>query len=75
MNSMTKGRFVSDEVRRRMDIFDNRMPCRKVFTDMIIYWDGKLALCNYDWDEQRNIGNVNEMSLQEAWNSPHGLHC
>ena len=65
-----KGRFVSDEVRRRMDIFDNRMPCRKVFTDMIIYWDGKLALCNYDWDEQRNIGNVNEMSLQEAWNSP-----
>ena len=64
-----KGQLVNPEVRKRLDIFDGRKPCRKVFTDMIICWDGRLALCNYDWDERRNIGNVNTMTMQEAWNS------
>ena len=36
---------------------------------MIIYWDGRLALCNYDWEEHRNIGDVNTMTLKEAWDS------
>ena len=64
-----KGRLVNPEIQRRLDIFSDRMPCRKVFTDMIIYWDGRLALCNYDWNENREVGNVSQMSLKEAWNS------
>ncbi len=65
-----RGRLVDEELRKKLDVFDSRKPCRKVFTDMIIYWDGRLALCNYDWDESRNIGNVSKMSIEEAWNSP-----
>lgn len=64
-----KGRLVNPDVQNKLDIFSSRMPCRKVFTDMIIYWDGRLALCNYDWDEKREVGNITEMSLQEAWDS------
>lgn len=64
-----RGRFVNPEVERKLDIFDSRKPCRKVFTDMIIYFDGRLALCNYDWDEKRDIGNVKSMTLKDAWNS------
>lgn len=64
-----KGRLVDSQIREKLDVFDGRKPCRKVFTDMIIYWDGRLALCNYDWDEQRDIGNINDMTLQEAWDS------
>lgn len=64
-----KGKLVNPEIQKRLDIFSDRMPCRKVFTDMIIYWDGRLALCNYDWNESREVGNVSRMSLQEAWNS------
>lgn len=64
-----KGQLVNPKIRAELDLFNKRKPCRKVFTDMIIYWDGRLALCNYDWDEHRNLGNVNEMTLQEAWNS------
>lgn len=63
------GRLVNPEVRKQIDIFSERKPCRKVFTDMIIYWDGRLALCNYDWDEQKKLGNVNDMSIQELWDS------
>ncbi len=29
--------------------FKHRMPCHKIYTDMIIYWDGEVALCNHDW--------------------------
>lgn len=64
-----KGRLVDSKIREQLDVFDERKPCRKVFTDMIIYWDGRLGLCNYDWNEQQNIGNVNVMTLQEAWDS------
>lgn len=64
-----KGRLVDYELRKKIDIFADRRPCRKVFTDMIIYWDGRLALCNYDWDEKRNLGDISQMSIQEAWNS------
>lgn len=64
-----KGRLVNSEIQKKLDVFSERMPCRKVFTDMLIYWDGQLALCNYDWNENRKIGNVSQMSLQEAWNS------
>lgn len=64
-----KGRLVDPQIRKSLDVFEERKPCRKVFTDMIIYWDGRMALCNYDWNEQRNIGNANTMTLQEAWDS------
>lgn len=64
-----KGRLVNPDIRKKLDICTDRKPCRKVFTDMIIYWDGRLALCNYDWDEKRNLGNVNDSSIQQIWNS------
>ena len=64
-----KGQLVDPEVRKRLDVFDSRKPCRKIFTDMIIYWNGRLALCNYDWDEKREFGDVSKISLQEAWDS------
>ena len=46
-----------------------RMPCRKVFTDLLVYWDGNLALCNYDWHGGLTGLNLNNMSILEAWNS------
>ena len=64
-----KGRFARQETAEKLDIFDERKPCRKVFTDMIIYWDGRLALCNYDWDEKREIGDISKMTIQQAWDS------
>lgn len=44
-----------------------RLPCKKVFTDMVIYWDGTVAICNHDWSRKEYIGNVCENSIQEIW--------
>ena len=52
--------------------FEKRLPCRKVFTDMVILWDGEVALCNHDWtrDKEVRIGTVRENSVAEVWQSP-----
>jgi len=36
---------------------------------MIIYWNGEIALCNYDWHNQLSIGDVNIQSMDEIWMS------
>ncbi len=64
-----RGKLVDPVLREKLDVLHDRKPCRKVFTDMLIYWDGRLALCNYDWDEFRALGNINNLTLLEAWNS------
>lgn len=52
--------------------FLHRLPCWKPYTDMIVYWDGQVALCNHDWtrDAARALGNVDRQSIAEVWNSP-----
>lgn len=64
------GRFRNPGVQEKLEReVPERQPCRKVFTDMLIYWDGQLALCNYDWRGELPGLNVSEMSLADAWNS------
>ena len=63
-----KGHIVDPDVRKKLIGIDDRRPCRKVFTDMIIYWDGRFAMCNYDWDDRYDFGNANTMSLVDVWN-------
>lgn len=65
-----EGKLVNLSTCEKVKKIDKRMPCRKIFTDMIIYWNGKVSLCNYDWDEKRDIGDINNMTLKQAWNSP-----
>lgn len=63
------GRFVKKEISDKLSYISERRPCHKLYNDMIIYWDGRAALCNYDWDEKHNIGDANTQSLGEIWNS------
>jgi pyruvate-formate lyase-activating enzyme len=49
-----------------------RRPCHKVFTDLVVYWDGTVGLCNHDWTRPKygpSIGNLNTASISEIWNS------
>lgn len=44
-----------------------RKPCLKVLTDMVIYWDGDVALCNHDWFRKDRIGSIREESVKQIW--------
>lgn len=64
------GGFRNDKVQRFVEEkVSERRPCRKVFTDFLIYWNGDLALCNYDWRGGIRDVNVRDMSIQQAWDS------
>lgn len=64
-----KGCFRNPDVQRKMDFFKKREPCRKVFTDFLIYWNGELALCNYDWRGGLTGLNIKDCSIYDAWHS------
>ena len=68
LESCSDGNFGSIEDKNILS-FSNRMPCRKVFTDMIIYYNGDTALCNHDWNNNLGLGNVTLQSIFEIWNS------
>lgn len=41
--------------------------CSKPFEDMVVYWDGKVGLCNHDWNNQTYLGDLNVQSVEEVW--------
>jgi len=43
-------------------------PCHKPFSDMVVYWDGKVVLCNHDWDNYEPLGDLNIQTIEEVWN-------
>ena len=44
-----------------------REPCRFLWTDMVILWDGKVSACCQDYDGRLIVGDLNKNSLQEIW--------
>lgn len=49
-----------------------RKACHKVFEDMVIYWNGDVALCNHDWTRRvtgQHIANVRDKGIAACWNS------
>ena len=50
-----------------------RKPCHKVTEDMVIYWNGEVALCNHDWTRivtGQHIGSVRDAEIAKVWQSP-----
>ena len=39
-----------------------------------IYADGNVVLCSQDWEKEVIIGNINNHSIEEVWNSPKAKH-
>lgn len=61
------GGFRDKEVQKQFAGISHR-PCRKLFNELVILYDGSIALCCYDWYEKHKIGDVNQQSLAEIWN-------
>ncbi|MEW5723048.1 MAG: radical SAM protein [Thermodesulfobacteriota bacterium] len=47
-----------------------RRACHKVFTDLVVYYDGGVAACNHDWFRHPPLGDAREKSLAAIWTSP-----
>ncbi len=61
------GAFGSLDSNYKHPDFNQRLPCKKVFTDIVIYWDGTVAICNHDWNRREHIGNIRDNSIHNLW--------
>jgi len=48
-------------------VVGNHHPCVKPFTEMVVYWDGKVALCCHDWNNPCPLGDLNCQTVEEVW--------
>ncbi len=49
---------------------ESRRPCHKVRSDMVITWNGEVALCNHDWTRKvtgQPLANVGRGGIAGAW--------
>ena len=46
-----------------------RFPCRSIFSDMVIFWDGKCSSCCFDADANKElyVGDASDESLISIW--------
>ena len=42
-------------------------PCEKPFSELVVYWDGKVGLCNHDWDNKTFLGDLNLQTVEQVW--------
>jgi radical SAM protein with 4Fe4S-binding SPASM domain len=51
--------------------FTTRKACFKPFEELVVLWNGDVALCNHDWNREGSarIGNLYDMSIEEIWQS------
>jgi len=43
--------------------------CYRIWNQPVVNWDGEMAVCCFDKDNEYKIGNVNEKSFYEIWKS------
>jgi len=42
-------------------------PCRLLWTDMVVSWDGKVPLCCNDYENRVILGDLNSQNISEVW--------
>jgi hypothetical protein len=57
----------------------NRNPCVVLWSLMVIFADGKVPMCNVDYNNKHPVGDVSDSSIKELWqgftqNYRRGLH-
>jgi MoaA/NifB/PqqE/SkfB family radical SAM enzyme len=45
----------------------SRNPCRNLWNCPTVHWDGTVCSCFMDYNEQRPLGSLKELSFQEIW--------
>ena len=53
----------------RNETTKNRLPCQSIFLSMVVLYDGRVCLCCYDSNGEIIIGDANESSMIDIWNS------
>jgi len=51
-----------------------KIPCYMLWRSMFILWNGDVTICCMDYDGEYIVGNVNNFTLKEIWESSRFRH-
>ncbi|MCF8127323.1 MAG: SPASM domain-containing protein [Deltaproteobacteria bacterium] len=54
----------------RIDMREQRGPCRMLWKNLTVYHDGRVTPCCYDAEGELSIGNAGEERLRNIWEGP-----
>lgn len=58
------------EMKKKKKNLQYSWACPQIWQRMAIWWDGTLLPCNHDDDALLSLGNVKDIAIRDAWNSP-----
>jgi MoaA/NifB/PqqE/SkfB family radical SAM enzyme len=68
---MTFAGRVSDRTRLKFasfrDRIKRRLPCLRLWKNLVIYWDGKVSVCCYDYEGELLVGDLNREPIANVW--------
>ena len=53
--------------RTSSEVEDTFFACSQLWQRLFIWWDGSVHLCCGDYEGEINLGNVNDMTVEEVW--------
>lgn len=53
-----------------LDFSAKEKRCARPFRELSFRWDGSVAICCNDWRGFYNIGNINDLTLEQLWQHP-----
>lgn len=63
-------RFVYDSV-THLRIRNNPNPCKRLWNNPSVHWNGKVSPCTFDHDDLHTMGDITEQSFRTIWRSQH----
>ena len=58
----------------RWDSYNNEVnsitkPCSQLWERIYVWYDGTINPCDFDYKSNLNVGNLNNITIKEAWNN------
>lgn len=60
----------AESIDKRVEEFhgsSNREPCKLLWTDMVVSWDGRVPLCCVDYDNEVVLGDLRNETIDQVW--------
>ena len=61
------------DIRDKQTLERTYKPCTEIYTKLSVDWDGKVSCCCDDFDNFLTVGDLNETTLYNIWNTSRRL--
>ena len=63
-NNLPKGTHYMKDVFGNITVAKGRLPCEQLYQRLMVTYEGKVAMCCYDWGAKHSIGYVNKKAFE-----------